>query len=55
MQADIDRWAKQIDASVKSDPAGSGYEDWKANVAGLRAAIGTFRARAAALRDNKKL
>jgi hypothetical protein len=55
LQADIDRWAQQIDQSVKSDPAGSGYEDWKANVAGLRAAIATFRTRAAALRDSKKL
>jgi hypothetical protein len=55
LQADIDRWAKQIDASVKTDPAGSGYEDWKANVAGLRAAIGTFRDRARTLRDDPNL
>jgi len=53
LQADIDRWAKQIDESVKTDPAGSGYEDWKANVANLRKAIATFRERAAAVRDGK--
>lgn len=53
MQADVDRWSMQIDEAVKTDPHSSGYEDWKANVAGLRAAIATFRTRAEAVRDGK--
>ena len=53
LQADIDRWAKQIDEAVKSDPHGSGYEDWKGSVTGLKSAVATFRARAKAVRDGQ--
>lgn len=51
LQADVDRWAAQIDESVKTDPAGSGYEDWRGNVDYLKTMIGKRRAAIQALRD----
>ena len=51
LHADVDRWAAQIDESVRSDPAGSGYEDWRGNVAFLKDMIEKRHERAQMLRD----
>jgi spore coat protein CotH len=52
LQADVDRWAAQIDESVKTDPAGSGYEDWRGNVEFLKGMIQKRGDRAVMLRDS---
>ena len=51
LHADVDRWAAQIDESVKTDPAGSGYDDWRGNVDFLKSMIEKRHARAVMLRD----
>jgi hypothetical protein len=51
LQADVDRWAAQIYEAVKSDPAGSGYDDWKGNVEYLKTMIEKRRMRAEMIRD----
>jgi len=51
LQADVDRWAAQIDESVMTDPAGSGYDDWRGNVGYLKEMIDKRYARAVMLRD----
>jgi spore coat protein CotH len=51
LQADVDRWAAQIDDSVKTDPAGSGYEDWRGNVDYLKTMIAKRRTAMQVLRD----
>jgi hypothetical protein len=51
LQADVDRWAAQIDESVKTDPAGSGYEDWRGNVGYLKEMIAKRYEESAAIRD----
>lgn len=53
MQADIDRWAKQIDESVKTDAAGPGYPEWLDSVDNLKQTIVKFRERAQGIRDGK--
>lgn len=52
LQADVDRWAAQIDEAVKTDPAGSGYEDWRGNVGYLKRMIAQRYAETAAIRDS---
>lgn len=52
LQADVDRWAAQIDEAVKTDPAGSGYEDWRGNVNYLKSMIAQRYDETAAIRDN---
>ena len=52
LQADVDRWAAQIDEAVKTDPAGSGYEDWRGNVSYLKSMIAQRYAETAAIRDS---
>lgn len=49
--ADVERWAAQIDDAVKTDPAGSGYEDWRGNVSYLEMMISKRHAAVQALRD----
>jgi len=51
LKADVDRWAAQIDDAVKTDPAGSGYDDWRGNVEYLKTMIEKRRARAEMIRD----
>lgn len=51
LKADVDRWAAQIDESVKSDPAGSGYDDWRGNVEYLKMMIEKRHIRAQMIRD----
>ena len=41
----------KIDEAVKTDPAGSGYEDWRGNVEYLKGMIEKRHARAVMLRD----
>jgi hypothetical protein len=53
LQADVDRWAAQIDEAVKTDPAGSGYDDWRGNVDHLKAMIAKRRTRAEMIRDGQ--
>ena len=52
LQADVDRWAAQIDEAVKTDPSGSGYEDWRGNVSYLKRMIAQRYAETAAIRDS---
>lgn len=51
LHADVDRWAAQIDESVKTDPAGSGYDDWRGNINYLKTMIEKRHDRALMLRD----
>jgi spore coat protein H len=52
LQSDVDRWAEQIDEAVKSDPVGSGYEDWRGNVNYLKSMIAQRYDETAAIRDS---
>ena len=51
LRADVDRWAAQIDESVKTDPAGTGYDDWRGSVEQLKTMIEARHSRAEAIRD----
>ena len=42
----------QIDEAVKTDPSGSGYEDWRGNVSYLKRMIAQRYAETAAIRDS---
>ena len=52
LQADVDRWAAQIDEAVKTDPAGFDYEDWRGNVSYLKSMIAQRYTETAAIRDS---
>jgi hypothetical protein len=51
LHADVDRWASQIDEAVETDPAGSGYNDWRGNVNQLKRMIAERHSVSEAIRD----
>jgi hypothetical protein len=51
LQADVDRWAAQIDEAVKTDPNSSGYDDWRGNVDYLKTMIDQRHTATEAIRD----